>query len=166
MLRVSLNPTIVFQKVMSKESNSSGRPTQKQQLEIQETLRKYFEKGISASSTSHRTGINIKTVCKYFEEWIEQIRKINDMDFLKRIKLEREHYLAVLDQQLLKLYEIQDDMEKQSIPPEKTWKSQIIQSTHYKERMNLVNMVCQIMNKKFELLSKKPIQKISDISKN
>jgi len=61
---------------MTQESRSNGRPTQKQQLEIQETLRKYFEKGISASSTSQRTGINIKTVCKYFEEWIEQIRKI------------------------------------------------------------------------------------------
>ena len=151
---------------MSKESNSNGRPTQKQQIEIQETLRKYFEKGISASSTSQLTGINIKTVCKYFEGWIEQISKINDIDFLKRIKLEREHYLAVLDQQLLKLYEIQDDMEKQSIPPEKIWKRKILQSTHYKERMNVVNMICQIMNKKFELLSKKPIQKISDISKN
>ena len=89
---------------MTQESRSQGRPSQKQQLEIQESLRKFFEKGISATSTSQLTGINIKTVCKYFEEWVEQIKEINDTDFLKRVKLEREHYLAVLDQQLLKLY--------------------------------------------------------------
>ena len=139
---------------MSKESNSNGRPTQKQQIEIQETLRKYFEKGISASSTSQLTGINIKTVCKYFEGWIEQIRKINDMDFLKRIKLEREHYLAVLDQQLLKLYQIRSHVEKNNL------------SHYYKEKMNLVTMICQIMSKKFELLSIKPEQHTTDISKN
>jgi len=167
MLRVSLNPTIVFHKLMSKESHSNGRPTLKQQLEIQETLRKYFEKGISATSTSQLTGVNIKTVCKYFEEWVEQIKEINDSDFIKRVKLEREHYLTVLDQQLLKLYELQDEMEKYVIHPAKSsWDGRVIQSPHYKERMNIVNMICQIMDKKFELLSETPELKTIDVSKN
>ncbi len=139
---------------MSKESNTNGRPTQKQQIEIQETLREYFEKGISATVTSQSTGINIKTVCKYFEEWVEEIKKINDIDFLKRIKLERERYLEVLDQQLLKLYQIQSHVENNKM------------SYYYKEKMNLVTMICQIMSKKFELLSIKPKQLTSDISKN
>jgi len=139
---------------MSKESNSKGRPTLKQQIEIQETLREYFEKGVSATVTSQNTGINIKTVCKYFEEWIEQIKKINDIDFLKRIKLERERYLEVLDQQLLKLYQIQSEVERNQM------------HFYYKERMNLVTMICQIMSKKFELLLIKPEQQITDISKN
>ena len=139
---------------MSKESNSNGRPTQKQQIEIQETLREYFEKGISATVTSQSTGINIKTVCKYFEEWVEEIKKINDIDFLKRIKLERERYLEVLDQQLLKLYQIQSHVENNKM------------SYYYKEKMNLVTMICQIMSKKFELLSIKPKQHTTDISKN
>ena len=139
---------------MSKESNTNGRPTQKQQIEIQETLREYFEKGISATVTSQSTGINIKTVCKYFEEWVEEIKKINDIDFLKRIKLERERYLEVLDQQLLKLYQIQSHVENNKM------------SYYYKEKMNLVTMICQIMSKKFELLSIKPKQHTTDISKN
>jgi len=152
---------------MSKESNSNGRPTQKHQIEIQETLRKYFEKGISATSTSQLTGINIKTVCKYFEGWVEQIKEINDSDFLKRVKLEREHYLMVLDKQLLKLYELQEEMEKYVIHPEKSsWFGRVIQSPNYKERMNIVNMICQIMNKKFELLSETPEQKTINVSKN
>ncbi len=152
---------------MSRESNSNGRPTQKQQLEIQETLRKYFEKGISASSTSQHTGLNIKTVCKYFEEWVEQIRKINDMDFLRRIKLEREQYLTVLDQQLLKLFEIQDYIEKHFSNPKEYMPGQsVIPNPYLKERMNIINMICQIMNKKFELLSEATRQKTKVISVN
>jgi len=139
---------------MSKESNSNGRPTQKQQIEIQETLRGYFEKGVSATVTSNITGTNIKTVCKYFEEWSVQIKNINDIDFLNRIKLERERYLSVLDQQLLKLYEMQEEIE------EDNW------SRYYKERMNIVNMICQLINKKYELLSANPEQLTIDISKN
>jgi len=139
---------------MGNESNPPGRPTQKQQLEIQETLREYFEKGVSATVTSHITGTNIKTVCKYFEEWSIQIKNINDIDFLNRIKLERERYLSVLDHQLLKLYQIQKEIE------EDDW------SHYYKERMNLVNMICQIIHKKYELLSANPEQLTSDISKN
>jgi len=151
---------------MSKESNSSGRPSQKQQLEIQELLRKYFEKGISATSTSQLTGINIKTVCKYFEEGIDQIKKISDTEFLKRVKLEREHYLTVLDQQLLKLYEIQEDMEKNVLPREYLGTGAVSHNRYYKERMNIVKMICEIMNKKFELLLEVPKQKALDISKN
>jgi len=152
---------------MTQESRSQGRPSQKQQLEIQELLRKYFEKGISATSTSQHIGINIKTVCKYFKEWVEQIKEINDTDFLKRVKLERERYLTVLDQQLLKLYELQDEIEKYIIHPKtSSWDGRVIQSPHYKERMNIVNMICQIMNKKFELLSEIPKQKPTEISKN
>ena len=139
---------------MSKESNSNGRPTQKQQIEIQETLRGYFEKGVSATVTSNITGTNIKTVCKYFEEWSVQIKNINDIDFLNRIKLERERYLSVLDQQLLKLYEMQEEIE------EDNW------SRYYKERMNIVNMICQLIKKKYELLSANPEQLTIDISKN
>ena len=139
---------------MSKEPNSAGRPTQKQQIEIQETLREYFEKGVSATVTSHITGTNIKTVCKYFEEWSIQIKNINDIDFLNRIKLERERYLSVLDQQLLKLYQIQSEVEENN------------SFNYYKERMNLVNVICQIMSKKYGLLSENPEQLTNDISKN
>ncbi len=152
---------------MIEESRSNGRPSQKQQLEIQESLRKYFEKGISATSTSQITGTNIKTVCKYFDEWVEQIKKLNDSDFLQRVKLEREHYLVVLDYQLLKLYQLQEEMEKYTINPHKSsWDGRVIQSPHYKERMNVVNMICQIMDKKFELMLETPKQKAADISKN
>jgi len=144
----------------------NGRPSKKEQLEIQATLKKYFEKGISATTASQLTGFNVKTVCKYFEDWYTQIKEIVDMDFLRRVKIERERYITVLDNQLLKLYELQDDMEKHFIPPEKTWKSTLIQSTHYKERLHLVNMICQIMEKKFQLLSQRPKPKSVDVSKN
>jgi len=151
---------------MTAELHSNGRPSKKEQLDIQEKLKHYFEKGVSATTTSQLTGLNIKTVCKYFEDWMGQIKKINDVEFLERVKIERERYIGVLDHQLLKLYELQAGMEKHFIPPEKIYNNKIIQCTHYKERLHLVNMICQIMDKKFELLSLKPKQKSIDVSKN
>lgn len=144
---------------------TAGRPTKKEQIDIEQKLREYFEKGISATTTSQLTKLNIKTVCKYFDNWTQQIRKINDVEFLKRIKTERENYLMVLDRQLLKLYDLQDEMDKHVIHPHKsTWDGKVIQGSHYRERMNVVDMICQIMNKKFELLSDG--KEIKDVSKN
>ena len=144
---------------------TAGRPTKKEQIDIEQKLREYFEKGISATTTSQLTKLNIKTVCKYFDNWARQIRKINDVEFLKRIKTERENYLMVLDRQLLKLYNLQDEMNEYVIHPhESTWDGRVIQGSHYRERMNVVNMICQIMNKKFELLSDG--KEIKDVSKN
>ena len=91
---------------MSIETRMNGRPSKKEQLEIQSTLKKYFEKGISATTTSQITGFNVKTVCKYFDDWNSQIKEIDDVGFLNRVKIERERYIMVLDNQLLKLYEL------------------------------------------------------------
>ena len=53
--------------------NKSGRPTKTTQLQNQRTIREYYELGVSAAVTASRTGRNIKTVYRYYEEFSEQI---------------------------------------------------------------------------------------------
>ncbi len=59
----------------SYKAHQNGRPPKTTQLQMQKELRQYFERGISATVASSKTGINIKTVCKYFEEWSERIKE-------------------------------------------------------------------------------------------
>ena len=64
--------------------NKNGRPSEAEQLEIERKLRPYFEKSISSSVTSRETGINRKTVTKYFHEWCEEIKEPEHQDFIER----------------------------------------------------------------------------------
>ena len=94
--------------------NKIGRPSETEQLEIERKLRPYFEKSISSSVTSRETGINIKTVRKYFNEWIEEIKSSEHPDFIERSKIAKEQAILAYDDQLLILYKIQEDIEKQA----------------------------------------------------
>lgn len=94
-------------------THQNGRPTRNKQLEMQTGLRKYFERGISATVTSSKTGVNIKTVCKYFDEWAEQIRESESNDFLERQKNERAQIIVTFDEQILLVHAQLDDIEDQ-----------------------------------------------------
>ena len=56
-------------------------------------------------------------------------------------------------------------MEKRSIPPGEPYSLNLFKVIT-KERLHLINMICQIMEKKFQLLSQRPKQKSVDVSKN
>src|SRR3989344_2022262 len=70
-------------------NHRNGRPTKIGQLEIQRQLRPYFEREISAYLTSEKTGINEKTVRKYFNFWTQEISESEESDFLERQRKER-----------------------------------------------------------------------------
>ena len=94
--------------------HKNGRPTQKGQLEIQRELKPYFEKGICASFTSEKTGINIKTVCKYFKFWVQEISEAEDNnDFLENQKQVRTRTLVSLDNQILDAYNFLDKIDEE-----------------------------------------------------
>jgi len=145
-------------------TRTNGRPPKTQQLEIQKTLREYYEKGISANTTSQLAGHNIKTVCKYFNEWSNQIKEIADMEFKNRLHSERLRYFAVLDKQLLELYNLQKNMEKNTTSRDFPYGGSY--NYHFRERLSVVNMIFQIMDKKLELLSENPDIDVSKITKN
>lgn len=94
--------------------NKIGRPSETEQLEIERKLRPYFEKSISSSVTSRETRINIKTVRKYFHEWYEEIKSSEHPDFIERSKIAKEQAILAYDDQLLILYKVQEDIEKQA----------------------------------------------------
>ncbi|MEX0764770.1 MAG: hypothetical protein WDZ43_00055 [Nitrosopumilaceae archaeon] len=93
--------------------NKNGRPSEAEQLEIERTLRPYFEKSISPYVTSSKTGINIKTVRKYFHEWCEEIIKSEHPDFIESSKIAKEQTILAYDEQLLRLYKAQEDIDEQ-----------------------------------------------------
>ena len=71
------------------------------QLEIQRTLRPYFEQGISTTLTAEKTGINIKTVYKYFDFWLQEINEQETSDFLERQRKEKIRIIVSFDKLIL-----------------------------------------------------------------
>ena len=66
------------------ENHKRGRPTRAGQVSLQKKLRPYFEQGMTATFTANVTRINVKTVCRYFNEWTEEITKFEEHEFMKR----------------------------------------------------------------------------------
>lgn len=138
--------------MIAETDNKNGRPSEAEQLEIERKLRPYFEKSISSSITSRETGINIKTVRKYFHEWCEEIKSSEHLDFIERSKIAKEQAILAYDDQLLILYKIQEDIEKQAensikqsggIPKLDRWL--------YKQRIEVSNAIVNLINLKTAL---------------
>lgn len=86
-----------------KSERRQGRPTKQEQTEIRRTLHPYYQKSISATATSKKTGINIKTVLKYFDEWDKKLVGVEEKDFLKRCRITKERGIQTLDEEILSL---------------------------------------------------------------
>lgn len=93
--------------------HKNGRPSKTSQLEIQRELRSCFEQGIYALLTAEKTGINIKTVCKYFDFWTQEIIESEESDFLERQKKERTRILVSLDNQIIDAYKLLDSVDEE-----------------------------------------------------
>lgn len=92
------------------EKMSNGRPTKRKQLQIQSTLREYYERGVSASFTSNKTRINIKTVCNYFNEWTNKLKHIETTSFAIRENREKERCLITMEYLIEKFYALLDQI--------------------------------------------------------
>jgi hypothetical protein len=90
-----------------------GRPIIQEQVQIERTLRPYFERNLSASFTARMTKYNVKTVCKYFDELADQIRESEEKDFVEREKKERERIRLSFDNIIFEEYELLDEIKKE-----------------------------------------------------
>lgn len=90
--------------------HKKGRPTRTEQLQMQKELRKYFERGTSATVTSSSAGINLKTVCKYFDEWADQIIESETADFLERQKKEHQRIILSFEYEIKEAYKLFDEI--------------------------------------------------------
>ena len=80
-----------------------GRPTFQDQVWMKKKLEHFYQSGISANAASKISKINVKTVLKYFAEWDKEILQMENYDFLKRVKVEKEKTLQLLDFEIISL---------------------------------------------------------------
>ncbi|NIP61999.1 MAG: hypothetical protein GWN01_08970 [Nitrosopumilaceae archaeon] len=87
-----------------------GRPSRKQQHNIEDTLRPYFQKGHSALGTANDTGFDVKTVNKYFRKWEKDL--YDDREFSEKCKIERQRTALAIENELLSLEKHERDVEQ------------------------------------------------------
>jgi hypothetical protein len=92
--------------------HESGRPTKHSQMQIRKELRTYYEHGIDPIPTSTDLGINIKTVYKYYNKWLDEDQEIEKKEFLQRHKRERERVVLSYDRLLVDVHRYIDNIDK------------------------------------------------------
>ena len=95
---------------MQTNLHKNGRPQKTGQLYIQRVLRTCFERGVSARVTARETKINVKTVCKYFDVWTQEITELEESDFFERQKNERARTIISLENQIIEAYKLLDEI--------------------------------------------------------
>ena len=109
------------------------------------------------------TKINVKTVCKYFNEWHKQINEIERSKFQDRVLEARSQHLVVLDKQLDNLYKLQYRMQEDTMTVNGI--HSYSHNYNFRERLTTTKMILGIMEAKEELL--KPLDKnVVDVAKN
>ena len=94
-------------------NSDNGRPSKAKQLAIETKLRTYFDRGVTASYAAKDAEYNIKTVCKYFDKWSNDIRECDENDFLSRQKEQRERIILGFDDLIFREYGILDNIENE-----------------------------------------------------
>jgi hypothetical protein len=126
-----------------------GRPSKPQQLTIERTLREFFAKAASATFASQKTGYDIKTVAKYYNQFQKDIRDVETKDYHKRFDEESQKFLYAYDELCYSLY--QDKMEIQDMitHAKKTSDLKTIENLYrikQKINSNLINLVLARFN--------------------
>lgn len=80
-----------------------GRPTLNDQKKIIEIILPYYEDGVEAITASQKTGLNYKTILKYYKIRDREIFEINNNNFLMRIKITKERNILMLDNEIISL---------------------------------------------------------------
>jgi len=132
----------------------NGRPSKKEQLEIEKILQQYYVNSISAYITSKKTGFNIKTVNKYFNEWYKEGAQLETPNFIQKCKEEKARVLMSLENQICTLDQDKKDIQELIYTSKKTGnlaylekfykiKLKIIENLgkFFAARINLVNAV-------------------------
>jgi hypothetical protein len=87
-----------------------GRPTLYNQNQIKKILQPFYQKEVSANATSKKTGINIKTILKYYKQWDKKLVD-SDKDFLTRVKIAKEKSIQTMDKEILSLYDQEEEID-------------------------------------------------------
>ncbi|MDF2422061.1 MAG: hypothetical protein OPY06_03535 [Nitrosopumilus sp.] len=80
-----------------------GRPTKEDQIKNKQIILGYYEKDISAIVAARDSGVNPKTVYKYYKMWNSQMNNPDEKDFLLRIKKTKERSIQLLEEDIISL---------------------------------------------------------------
>lgn len=80
-----------------------GRPTLYEQKKIKDEIFSYYENNIDAITASRKSGINYKTILKYYGIWDRETFELEKNDHLTRIKIAKARAIQMFDNQLLSL---------------------------------------------------------------
>lgn len=87
-----------------------GRPTRLDQTQLQQELRKYFDYGVTATLAAEKVGVNIKTVCKYFDEWSNSIEELRSNEYMVVQKAVRARMIASYDKQIIETIDLSNEL--------------------------------------------------------
>ena len=91
-------------KVMSIK-NQRGRPTKHRQLAIHESMIECFEDDLSAPTASRKTGVDVKTAYKHYDEIINQRKEENFANLFERQEREKVQIIATFDKDIEEITE-------------------------------------------------------------
>lgn len=89
-----------------------GRPTLYDQKKIKDEIFSYYENNMEAITASVKTGINYKTIIKYYGMWDRETFELEKNDHLTRIKITKAKTLCMLDHQFYPLIHEQKTIQR------------------------------------------------------
>lgn len=128
-----------------------GRPSRFTQAQIREKLRSYYEYGISATIAAKRIGVNVKTACRYFDEWSKQDTMQQNSDHIEQQKIKREQIITSYDTQLVKAIDALEDVQSTIDKIKKDGKQ--IPDSLFTQRLNTMKFINTLIKERgsFEL---------------
>ncbi len=136
--------------------HKKGRPTRSAQLNIQDKVREYYSRGLSAAATSRVTGHDIKTVTKYFNEFYEQERTFRKKDFLERQDEERQREISCYDFLMAEEFDNYDTIKGEIAKARK--KSEPVPEYLLKKRSESVRMITMLNEKRGAIAMSPPLE--------
>ena len=140
----------------NKKTLKNGRPSKADQLNIQKKLRPFFERGYNGTFTSNKTGINIKTICKYFEEWSERIQESENEEFFARQKKDKERIILALDHLISQDYDLLDISKKEI--ENYTQENKSVPKSILNLNLETVKHIASLIERKFSILMQPPAE--------
>jgi len=125
--------------------NRKGRPSKAEQIQIERRLKPLFMRGSSSSSAAIETGYSINTVKKYYGNFYQEIRDLEDPEFNQACKNRKISACLGIDKQLLKMEKMQKELEQKP----QTGGTQDIQL--YKLRISLANSISDLCIKRLNI---------------
>lgn len=123
-----------------------GRPNKSEQLQITKELRQCYERDFTAPFTAEKTGHNIKTVYTHFHVWTEQLKELQEKDFLVQSEEKRNRIILSFENMLFELYETLDEIKEELGKYKK--KNKFIPKHLLSTKLEIIRIISGLIEKK------------------